>query len=103
MRRQVVELLADGERAAGEIGERFHISQPSVSRHLRVLRESGLVNVRIDAQRRIYSLNPEPLVEIESWASRYRRLWQHRFDRLGEHLQAMSESRERGGGTHDKG
>ena len=89
VRRQVVELLADDERSAGEIGERFEIAQPSMSRHLRVLRESGLVTVRVEANRRIYSLNPRPLEEVEDWAGRHVRAWKRKFDRLGAHLDQM--------------
>ncbi len=88
-RRQVVELLADHERSAGEIGERFAIAQPSMSRHLRVLREAGIVSVRTDGSRRIYTLNPRPLEEIESWASRQLAMWHEKFDRLGRHLDEM--------------
>jgi DNA-binding transcriptional ArsR family regulator len=90
VRRQVVELLAEGERSAGEIGERFPIAQPSMSRHLRVLREAGVVRVRVDATRRMYSLNPQSLEEVERWAARHLALWHKKFDKLGEHLDAMA-------------
>ncbi|MCI0778174.1 MAG: winged helix-turn-helix transcriptional regulator [Chloroflexi bacterium] len=89
VRRQVVELLADEERTAGEIGERFAIAQPSMSRHLRVLREAGVVSVRADGNRRIYSLNPRPLEEIEGWAARHLEKWHRKFDRLGSYLDQM--------------
>ena len=81
-RRHIVELLADNERSVGELCEVFEISQPAVSRHLRVLRESGLVRSRTDAQRRMYSLRPEPLAEIDRWLERYRSFWSKRLDEL---------------------
>lgn len=89
VRRQVVELLASGERSAGEIGRRFAITQPSMSRHLGVLRDAGWVRVRVDANRRIYSLDPRPLEAIESWAARHLAVWHAKFDRLADHLDAM--------------
>lgn len=85
-RRQIVELLADGEKSAGELGERFSVSQPAVSRHLRVLREAELVVSRAAAQRRMYRLNPKPLAEIDAWLERYRRFWSDRLTRLTDHL-----------------
>lgn len=83
-RRQIVRLLADdGELAAGDIARRFAISQPAVSRHLRVLRESGLVTVEVRAQQRIYRLDPAPLRELDDWLAGYRRFWDQRLDALG--------------------
>jgi DNA-binding transcriptional ArsR family regulator len=82
-RRRIVELLAEGERDAGEIASHFAVSRPAVSRHLRVLREHGLVRARGDAQRRIYSLDPTPLAELDDWLQRYRGFWQNRLDALG--------------------
>ena len=81
-RRHIVELLAGDERSVGELCEVFEISQPAVSRHLRVLREVGLVRSRTDAQRRMYSLRPEPLAEIDRWLERYRSFWSKRLDEL---------------------
>lgn len=81
-RRRIVELLADGERSAGEIAAEFETSRPGVSRHLRVLREHGLVQAREEAQRRIYSLDPAPLAELDAWLDRYRRFWPNRLDAL---------------------
>ena len=81
-RRRIVELLADDERSAGEIASHFSTSRPGVSRHLRVLREAGLVDVRQEAQRRIYSLRPEALREVDEWLGEYRRLWENRLDAL---------------------
>ena len=81
-RRRIVELLADGERSAGEIAAQFETSRPGVSRHLRVLREHGLVQVRGDGQRRIYSLDAAPLAELDSWLAHYRGFWTNRLDAL---------------------
>ncbi len=74
-RRHILELLAEREYAAGDLVERFSLSQPAVSQHLRVLRDAGLVRVRRDAQRRMYALEPHGLMEIDAWLSRYRRFW----------------------------
>jgi DNA-binding transcriptional ArsR family regulator len=81
-RRRIVELLADGERSAGELAGEFPVSRPAVSRHLRVLREHGLVSVREEAQRRIYALDPAPLAELDVWLERYRGFWSQRLDAL---------------------
>jgi DNA-binding transcriptional ArsR family regulator len=81
-RRRIVELLAEGERSAGEIASHFTTSRPGISRHLRVLREHGLVRTREDAQRRLYSLDPAPLEELDEWLQRYRRFWTNRLDAL---------------------
>src|SRR4029077_3747087 len=79
---QIVELLLDGPRPVGEMVHRLGLRQPQVSKHLRVLSEAGLVDVRVDAQRRIYTLRPAPLQELEVWLERYRRLWADNFQRL---------------------
>jgi DNA-binding transcriptional ArsR family regulator len=81
-RRQIVELLAEGERSAGEIASHFSTSRPGISRHLRVLREHGLVTAREEAQRRLYSLDPAPLEELDEWLQRYRSFWANRLDAL---------------------
>jgi DNA-binding transcriptional ArsR family regulator len=81
-RRRIVELLADRDHSAGQLAARFAISQPAVSRHLRLLRESGLVSVRAAGQQRIYSLDPAPLVELDEWLARNRALWSRRLDAL---------------------
>ena len=81
-RRTVLEILRDHPATAGELAEALPIARPGVSRHLRVLREAGLVDVRPDAQRRIYSLRPEALVEVDEWLGEYRALWQSRLDAL---------------------
>lgn len=91
VRRDIVGLLAERELTAGEIADRFPISRPAVSRHLKILRQSGLAKVRGDAQRRIYTLNPAPLSELERWAAEQQRIWGRRFDALGAHLDKMAE------------
>lgn len=85
-RRRILELLSDHERPVGELVSALGISQPGASKHLRILREAGLVEVRGDAQRRLYRLRPEPLGEVEAWAASCRRLWHERLDRLERHL-----------------
>ena len=81
-RRTVLEMLRHRPATAGEIAQALPIARPGVSRHLRVLREAGLVDVRQEAQRRIYSLRPEALVEVDEWLGAYRALWQNRLDAL---------------------
>ena len=81
-RRTVLEILRDHPASAGELAEALPIARPGVSRHLRVLREAGLVDVRQEAQRRIYSLRPDALAEVDEWLGSYRALWQHRLDAL---------------------
>lgn len=90
-RRRILDLLRDGERPVGELVKRLSMSQPAVSKHLRVLRDSGLVDVRVDAQRRVYRLRPEPLREVDAWIEPYRQLWDQRLDRLERHLQRMKD------------
>lgn len=81
-RRTVLDALGQGEATAGELAALLPIARPGVSRHLRVLREAGLVEVRQEAQRRVYSLRPEPLAEVDHWLGRYRALWEQRFSAL---------------------
>jgi DNA-binding transcriptional ArsR family regulator len=85
-RRRIIELLGSGERAAGTLGQNFEISPPAVSQHLKALREAGLVQVRIDGQRRLYSLNPVGFVEMEAWFERMRGFWSGRLDALEREL-----------------
>jgi DNA-binding transcriptional ArsR family regulator len=85
-RRRIIEILGDGERSAGELAAEFTTSRPAVSRHLRVLREAGLVRWRGDAQRRVYALDPGPLAELDAWLLPYRHFWAGRLDRLERHL-----------------
>lgn len=81
-RRHIVELLADGERSAGDLARRFTLTQPAVSQHLRALRDAGLVRARRDAQRRMYSIDPRGLAQIDAWVSRYRAFWSTNLDAL---------------------
>ena len=85
-RRRILDDMRDSERSVGELVERLQLSQPGVSKHLRVLREAGLVEVRRDAQRRLYRVRTEPLEEIDVWLAPYRRLWNAKLDALGRHL-----------------
>ena len=85
-RMAIVAMLTDGERPAGDFVDALPISQPTVSKHLSVLREAGLVTVRKDANRRLYSLNPAPLAEIDAWLEPYRRFWANRLDALETYL-----------------
>jgi DNA-binding transcriptional ArsR family regulator len=85
-RRRILDLLRERERSVGELVSRLTISQPGVSKHLRVLREAGLVEVRTDAQRRWYGLRAEPLSEVDAWLEPYRRFWAQRLDALEEQL-----------------
>jgi DNA-binding transcriptional ArsR family regulator len=85
-RRNILDLLLGRERSVGELVELIGLSQPGISKHLRALREAGLVEVRRDAQRRWYRLRPQPLAEIDSWLRPYREFWAGRLDALEEHL-----------------
>jgi DNA-binding transcriptional ArsR family regulator len=88
-RRRILDLLREQPRLVGELTGLLGISQPGVSKHLRLLREVGLVRVRKDAQRRWYELRPEPLAEVDSWLASYRHLWDARLDRLENYLQKL--------------
>ena len=90
-RRAILSLLVSSEQSVGEIERRLRIPQPTVSKHLRVLREAGLVTVRVDAQRRCYRLRLDPLRELDDWLAPYRRLWSDRLDALERHLDRMVE------------
>jgi DNA-binding transcriptional ArsR family regulator len=90
-RRHILDLLRDGERSVNELVLGLGLSQPGVSKHLRVLREAGLVRVRVDGQRRVYALRPQPLTELHEWLEPYRRLWGDRLDALGQHLDNSRE------------
>lgn len=90
-RRQILDLLRDGERPVGELVERLTLAQPTVSKHLKVLREVGLVEVRVDAQRRLYRLRTQPLVEIDAWLAPYREIWERSLDALERHLDTMPD------------
>ena len=92
-RRRILELLRDGELAAGDLSDEFSISRPAVSRHLRVLREAELVHSRVDGQRRVYALDARPLAELDAWLEPYRRLWAHRLDALDTEIRRGRRSR----------
>jgi DNA-binding transcriptional ArsR family regulator len=92
-RRTMLETLSAGPATAGELAALLPIARPGVSRHLRVLREAGLVESRQEAQRRVYSLRPEPLAEVDAWLARYRALWEQRLDAL--HTEVARGKRQR--------
>jgi DNA-binding transcriptional ArsR family regulator len=91
-RRAILSLLASSEQSVGEIERQLDMSQPTVSKHLRVLREAGFVESTVDAQRRLYRLNPEPLQELDDWLAPFRQLWSARVDALERHLDRMGPS-----------
>src|SRR6266568_5539211 len=98
VRRRILELLADGERSAGEVSSvvehEFGISQPAVSQHLRVLRESGFTHVRPVGARRLYAVDPVPLQEVDVWLEPFRHLWEESFERLDDVLLKLKEKEE---------
>lgn len=94
LRREILDLLRAGPATVGEIAEATGTAQASISKHLKVLRDSGFVQVRIDAQRRWYALSPEPFAEIAQWLEPYRWLWEDRLDRLGGRLDQMQKEEE---------
>ena len=96
-RRSILNLLAASERSVGEIEQRLRMPQTSVSKHLRVLREAGFVEARVEAQRRVYRLRPEPLMEVDAWLASFRHLWTAHVDALERHLDRMAQTpRKRG-------
>jgi DNA-binding transcriptional ArsR family regulator len=95
-RRRILEVLRSGERPVGELVGELGMSQPAVSKHLRVLRDARLVGVRVDAQRRVYRITPEPLREVDQWLAPYRELWETALDDLDRHLGQMDDEQ------HDK-
>src|SRR5512143_1099571 len=101
-RRHILDLLRERPRLVGELVETLGISQPGVSKHLRVLREAGLVQVRQDAQRRWYELRPEPLIELDTWLESYRQLWNARLDSLDEYLQTLQGKGKEADDEHDR-
>src|SRR5262249_19286072 len=90
-RRAILSFLAAAERSVGDIEEELQLPQPSVSKHLRVLREAGFVESRVDAQRRLYRIRPEPLMEVDAWLAQFRRFWSVHVDALERHLDRMSQ------------
>uniref|UniRef100_UPI003F6849A2 ArsR/SmtB family transcription factor n=1 Tax=Streptomyces polyasparticus TaxID=2767826 RepID=UPI003F6849A2 len=106
VRRRILELLAEGERSSGEvtasIREEFGISQPAVSQHLRVLRESGFTTVRAEGTRRLYAVDTGPLQEVDAWLERFRGFWEQRLDALGTELARGKRARRRSGQRDSK-
>ena len=96
VRRRLVALLAQGEVAAGDLADRFPVSRTAVSRHLRVLREAGLVTFRADGKRRLYALDPRPLQELDDWLEPYRDLWAQRLDALDTEIARGRRARRTG-------
>ncbi len=94
-RRAAVELLRERPRTVNELVQALGLSQPGTSKHLRVLRDAGLVRVRAEAQRRVYEIDPRPLAELDRWLEPYRALWESRLDALGEHLERSSHADDR--------
>jgi DNA-binding transcriptional ArsR family regulator len=101
-RRAILGLLASSEQSVGEIERRLRMPQPSVSKHLRVLREAGFVEARVEAQRRVYVIRPEPLMEVDAWLVPFRRLWATHVDKLERHLDRMAQTRGDKGKTKGK-
>jgi DNA-binding transcriptional ArsR family regulator len=93
-RRAVLDLLAQGERSVGELVDRLGMTQPQASKHLRVLRDAGLVRVERRAQRRIYAVEAAPMAELDRWLAPYRRLWNRTLDDLGRHLDTIDDKEE---------
>jgi len=91
-RRAILSLLASSQQSVGEIERQLHLPQPTVSKHLRVLREAGFVEATVDAQRRLYRLRPEPLQELDAWLAPFRRFWSAHIDALEEHLDRMDST-----------
>jgi len=96
-RRQILDLVRGGERSVSELVAGLAMNQPAVSKHLRVLREAGLVRVRVDEQRRLYRLDSRPLRELDDWLAPYRAQWEANLDRLARHLDEMGEEEGAGG------
>jgi len=90
-RRAILSLLASSQQSVGEIGQKLRMTQPTVSKHLRVLREAGFVESTVDAQRRLYRLKPEPLQEVDLWLAQFRQLWSTHVDALERHLDRMDQ------------
>ena len=89
-RRAILSLLASAEQSVGDIEEHLQLPQPSISKHLRVLREAGFVESRVDAQRRLYRIRPEPLMEVDAWLEPFRHFWSARIDALERHLDRVN-------------
>ena len=96
-RRGILSLLASAERSVSEIEHQLRMPQPSVSKHLRVLRKGGFVEARVDAQRRVYRIRPEPLMAVDAWLAPFRRFWSAHVDALERHLDRMEQGPPRKG------
>jgi DNA-binding transcriptional ArsR family regulator len=101
-RRAILRLLVLSQQSVGEIERQLHMPQPTVSKHLRVLREAGFVESTVDAQRRLYRLKPEPFQEMDDWLAQFRRFWSEHVDALERHLDRMDQSMERATPTKRK-
>jgi DNA-binding transcriptional ArsR family regulator len=101
-RRAILSLLVSSQQSVGEIERQLRMPQPTVSKHLRVLREAGFVESTVDAQRRLYRLKPEPLQEVDAWLAQFRRFWSAHVDALERHLDRMDQSMERATPTKRK-
>lgn len=101
-RRSILNLLLASERSVGELEQELGLSQPSVSKHLRILREAGLVTSRTEAQRRLYRLRPEPLMELDAWLAPFRRYWSKQVDSLERHLDSLDDAKSTPGGNNDE-
>jgi DNA-binding transcriptional ArsR family regulator len=95
-RRAILSLLVSSQQSVGEIESRLGMTQPTVSKHLRVLREAGFVESRVDAQRRLYRLKPEPFQEVDMWLAQFRKFWSAHLDALERHLDRMDQSTDGG-------
>ncbi len=91
-RRAILTMLSSSERSVGELMQKLRLPQPSVSKHLKVLREGGFVEARVEAQRRVYRLNPKPLQELDEWLVPFRRFWSKHLDALEQHLDRMEKT-----------
>ncbi|PYT76164.1 MAG: transcriptional regulator [Acidobacteria bacterium] len=101
-RRAILSLLVSSQQSVGEIERQLRMPQPTVSKHLRVLREAGFVESRVDAQRRLYRLKPEPFQELDDWLAQFRRLWSQHVDALERHLDRMDAPMDRARPTKSK-
>lgn len=99
---RIVELLRSGARPVNDIGQQLRLNQPQVSKHLRVLRDAGLVDVHARAQQRLYELRPQPLHEMHEWLERYRRIWDERFDQLDELIDELKQEEDSHGRNRRK-
>jgi len=99
---RIVELLRSGPRSVNDIGDRLHLNQPQVSKHLRVLKEVGLVNVQPRAQQRLYELRAQPLHQLHGWLERYRRIWEERFEELDQVIEELKDKEKTDGRNRKK-